>query len=78
MKDILIRAIKTFWQTALAYIIINSEVFFTDILSFNETKLKQFAITIGLGALSAGLSAMYNGVLKPIAESLRKEWDGID
>lgn len=70
MKDILIRALKTFWQASFAYIIINSEMLFTDITSFDLEKLKQFGIALGVGALSAGLSAMYNGVLKPLVTKL--------
>jgi len=71
MKDILIRALKTFWQAFAAYAIINSEVLFTDIASFDLEKLKQFGLALAVGALSAGLSALYNGVLKPLAEKFK-------
>lgn len=66
LRDIATRAFKTFWQAAVSYIIINSEVFFTDITSFDLDKLKQFGLAIGIGALSAGLSALYNAVLRPL------------
>ena len=73
MKDVLIRAFKTFWQAALSYLILNSEVLFNDLLNFNFDKFKQFIIALMLGTLAAGLSAMYNGVLKPLAENFKKE-----
>lgn len=70
MKDVLVRALKTFWQASISYVIINSEMLFTDITSFDLEKLKQFGIALGIGALAAGLSAMYNGVLRPLANKL--------
>lgn len=73
MKDVLMRALKTFWQAALSYLILNSEMLFNDFLNFNFDKLKQFVIALALGTLAAGLSAMYNGVLKPLAENFKKE-----
>lgn len=70
IKDIAIRALKTFWQAALAFAIINSEILFTDITAFDGEKLKQLGLTVGVGALAAGLSAVYNGVLRPLVSHL--------
>ena len=46
IKDIAIRALKTFWQAALAFAIINSEILFTDITAFDGEKLKQLGLTV--------------------------------
>lgn len=72
MKDILIRALKTFWQAFAAYAIINSEALFMNITEFDLERLKQFGLALAVGAVSAGLSALYNGVLRPLADKFTK------
>lgn len=72
VKDIIFRALKTFWQAALAYIIITIEPMIHSIEQFGSFEaVKNLLITLGLGALSAGLSALYNGLLKPLALNLK-------
>ena len=61
-KDIAVRALKTFWQAALAYLI--AALSGADF--FSGDKGKTFWIGIATAALAAGLSAAYNGVLKPL------------
>lgn len=70
IKDVAIRALKTFWQAALAAAIVNSEALFTNLAEFDSEKIKTLMVTIGLAALAAGLSAVYNGVLKPLVDKL--------
>lgn len=63
-KDILNRAMKTFWQAALASLMANFTVLAA---ALTETGgWKRVAISVGVGAVAAGLSAMYNGVIKPL------------
>ena len=70
IKDVALRALKTFWQAALATAIMNAEIIFTDITSLNPEQLKAVGISVGLGAIAAGLSAVYNGVLRPLVDKL--------
>lgn len=77
IKDILIRALKTFWQAALAFAIVNSEILFTNVTEFDIEKLRKLGISVGVGAIAAGLSAMYNGVIKPLAGKLKDDIDDI-
>ena len=61
-KDILIRALKTFWQAALAYLIAAA----SGANFFEGDKSRTFWIGLATSALAAGLSAAYNGVIKPL------------
>lgn len=73
IKDTCLRALKTFWQAAIAYIIISIGPIMQDIQHYQGwDAIKTVLLSIGLGALSAGLSALYNGVLRPIVDK-RKE-----
>jgi hypothetical protein len=70
IKDIAIRALKTFWQTALASIIFAMPQII-ETMGGGWDMLKPVLISVGIGALAAGFSAAYNGVLKPLAERLK-------
>ena len=74
-KDVLVRAFRTFWQTGLAFIIINIGPIVENVQELiTDGSLEVFGnllLTIGLGALSAGLSAAYNGVIRPLADKLK-------
>jgi len=71
-KDVLIRALKTLWQAMTAYIIINihviADAITTDLEAGGFETLKSVGLSVGVGAIAAGLSALYNGVLKPLME----------
>lgn len=57
-KDIAIRALKTFWQSAIAYLV----------MSLGQgVDLFEGEVIGGLliGALAAGISASWNGVVQP-------------
>lgn len=68
-KDVLTRAFKTFWQTALASLIFAMPEI-TNNLDAGWEVLEPLLISVGVGALSAGLCAAYNGVLKPVADKI--------
>ena len=65
MKDIAIRALKTFWQSSAAYLVAT--------ISTQGVDLFERDVIGGLliGALAAGLSASWNGVLQPRLNKLK-------
>lgn len=70
VKDVAIRAAKTFWQTALASIIISIPDIAANLGAGWEV-IKPVLVSAGIGALAAGLSAAYNGALKPLADKIK-------
>lgn len=64
-KDIAIRALKTFWQSAVAYIVAT--------LSTQGVDLFERDVVGGLliGALAAGISASWNGAVQPVLNMLK-------
>ena len=60
-KDIAIRALKTFWQSAIAYLVASLgqgiDLFEVEVLG-----------GILIGALAAGVSATWNGVCQPLLD----------
>ena len=64
-KDVLIRALKTFWQAALASIVaaIGSGAIGLEI--FQDNTWVKVLVSIIIGAVASGLSAIYNGLIKP-------------
>ena len=60
-KDIAIRALKTFWQSAIAYLVASLgqgiDLFEVEVLG-----------GILIGALAAGISASWNGVCQPLLD----------
>ena len=77
MKDVFIRAVKTFWQTALASLIFAMPQI-TESIGAGWVVVKPVLISVGVGALAAGLSAAYNGVLKPFAEELKAKNESVE
>lgn len=61
-KDIIIRAVKTFVQTAGAYVI----AALSGVDFFAGDKDKAFWMGLALSAGAAGISAVWNTVLKPV------------
>ena len=59
MKDIAIRALKTFWQSAIAYLV---AALSTGVDLFEGEVISGLII----GALAAGISASWNGAVQPI------------
>ena len=64
-KDVLIRAAKTFWQSSLAYIVatLGSQMYGVDV--FDLDSMKSVIGGLLIGAIAAGLSASWNGVVQP-------------
>ena len=64
-KDIAVRALKTFWQSAIAFLVAS--------LGTQGLDLFEGEVIGGLliGALAAGISASWNGVVQPILNKLR-------
>ena len=64
-KDVAIRSLKTFWQSAIAYLAAT--------ISSQGLDLFESEVIGGLliGALAAGLSASWNGVVQPKLNKLK-------
>lgn len=62
-KDVLIRALKTFWQAALGYLLADAALL-RDALTMPLEK--SILATLLAGAAAAGFSATYNGIIKPM------------
>lgn len=62
-KDVLIRALKTFWQAALGYLLADAAL----LRAALTVPLKDSILaTLLAGAAAAGFSAIYNGIIKPM------------
>jgi hypothetical protein len=63
-KDIMVRALKTFWQSAIAYLVASLS---------QGVDLFEGEVIGGLliGALAAGISASWNGVVQPKLNKLK-------
>ena len=67
-KDVAVRLAKTFWQSAVAYL---SATFSTQMSGVDVFDLHDIQSVFGsllIGALAAGLSATWNGVVQPMFE----------
>ena len=64
MKDVAIRALKTFWQAAIAYLVATLS---TGVDLFEGEVISGLII----GALAAGISASWNGVVQPRLNKLK-------
>ena len=65
VKDVLIRALKTFWQAVVAYFATSFGTQIAGIDVFNFDALKNVVIGLIVGSVAAGLSAAWNGVIQP-------------
>lgn len=64
-NDVLTRALKTFWQAAIAYLV---AAFSTQMAGVDVFDLESIGGILGgllMGALAAGISAAWNGVVQP-------------
>ena len=70
-KDVAIRALKTFWQSGIAYLV---ATFSTQMAGVNVFDLEAMKSVVGgllIGALAAGISASWNGVVQPMLNKLK-------
>lgn len=63
-KEVSVRAVKTFWQAAIAYLV---ATFGTGVDLFEREVIGGILV----GALAAGLSATWNGVVQPVLEKYK-------
>lgn len=64
-KDVLERALKTFWQAALASLLFALPEII-ELIPNGWEAIQPALISVGVGALAAGCSALYNGVFAPM------------
>ena len=64
-KDVWVRALKTFWQAALGYLLADAALLQQALTLPLERSLWA---TLLAGAAAAGFSAIYNGLMKPVLE----------
>jgi phage-related protein len=70
LKDILIRAFKTFWQGAAAALVVALPEII-ELIPSGWAVLQPVAISAGIGAIAAGLSTAWNGVAKPALDKMK-------
>ncbi len=70
-KDVVIRALKTFWQSAIAYLVasLSTQMIGVDVFDFDA--LKGVLGGLFIGALAAGISASWNGAIQPVLNKLK-------
>ena len=71
VKDVLIRALKTFWQAGLASLCIAIPEII-ELIPSGWNAVVPVLVSAGVGAVAGGLSAAYNGVIKPLLEKHKK------
>ena len=64
MKDWMIRAIKTFVQSTVAYFVANISLIASHVVEWDFSDWKGWLMPILIGALSAGISAVWNIILE--------------
>ena len=66
MKDVAMRAFKTFWQSGMAYIVATLSTQGVEVF-------EREGVICGLliGALAAGISASWNGVVQPMLDKCK-------
>lgn len=65
--DILMRALKTFWQAALASLALSMPTVIETLPNGWDVAAPLLSYAL-VGAVAAGFSALYNGVIKPLFE----------
>lgn len=70
-KDVAIRAAKTFWQSGIAYLVATFSTQMSGVDVFDIHDVQSVFGGLLIGALAAGLSASWNGVVQPILEKYK-------
>lgn len=70
-KDVAVRAVKTFWQSAIAYLVATFSTRMADVDVFDPDALKSVIGGLLIGALAAGISASWNGAVQPVLNWLK-------
>lgn len=66
MKDWIVRALKTFVQATVAYFVANAALITQHVVEWNFSDWKGWALPLITGAISAGISAVWNVILEQI------------
>lgn len=67
-KDVLIRALKTFWQAALGYLLADAALLQE---ALTVPMKESILATLLAGAAAAGFSAIYNGIIEPMLPPIK-------
>ena len=70
-KDVAIRAAKTFWQSGIAYLVATFSTQMSGVDVFDIHDVQSVFGGLLIGALAAGLSASWNGVVQPILDKCK-------
>jgi hypothetical protein len=70
LNDVLVRAGKTFWQAALASLVVAIPEII-NLIPNGWDAVMPVLLSAGVGALAAGLSAVWNGVVAPMLNKLK-------
>ena len=70
-KDVAIRAMKTFWQSGIAYLVATFSTQMSCVDVFDLHDVQSLFGGLLIGALAAGLSASWNGVIQPILDKCK-------
>ena len=70
-KDVAIRALKTFWQSGIAYLVATFSTQMAGVDVFDLEAMKSVIGGLLIGALAAGISASWNGVVQPRLNRLK-------
>lgn len=73
MKDWLVRALKTFVQATIAYFVANATLITQHVVEWDFSDWKGWLMPILIGALSAGISAVWNIILEGIDKKKQEE-----
>lgn len=65
MNDVVMRALKTFWQSSIAYLVATISAQGVDV--FDKGVIGGLLI----GALAAGISASWNGAVQPMLDKYK-------
>lgn len=75
IKEILDRALKTFCLTTLATILVAIPEI-VELIPMGWEAIKPVLVSASVGALAAGLSAVNNGVVKPLLAKVKNKGNG--
>lgn len=70
-KDVATRAMKTFWQSSVAYLVATFSTQMSGVDVFDLHDVQSVFGGLLIGALAAGLSASWNGVVQPILDKCK-------
>jgi hypothetical protein len=70
-KDVAIRAMKTFWQSSIAYLVATFSTQMQGVDVFDLHDVQSVFGGLLVGALAAGISASWNGVVQPMLDKCK-------